>query len=97
MAVTVQPRVLRNSTTSTEQRTLIEVAEALEHTKYMPLRRVELRVHSQSVVLSGDVPSYFLKQLAQVAAMSVPSVRRLENQLRVTNRQSHRLDAEQEW
>jgi osmotically-inducible protein OsmY len=77
---------------NTEQRLLIEIAEAMERTKHPPLRQIDLHYDAGRVILMGLVPTYFLKQLAQATAMSVPGVDRIENQLRVADGQSHQPD-----
>ena len=97
MSVAVLPRVLGRpmmiDEQNVEQRILIEIAEAMERTKYQPLRRVDLRYDAGRVILLGIVPTYFLKQLAQVSAMSVSGVGQIDNQLRVADGESHRPDA----
>jgi len=47
------------------------------------LREVVVSVRNRLVILSGRVPSYYLKQLAQSAAMSAPGVRGVRNELTV--------------
>ncbi|MFO0800905.1 MAG: BON domain-containing protein [Gemmataceae bacterium] len=51
---------------------------------YTWLARVEVAVAAGRVVLRGDVPSYYLKQLAQVTVLSVPGVPGVRNELRVS-------------
>lgn len=68
-----------------EQQLLVSVARELGRTGYQPLRRVDLRCESELVTLVGQVPSYFLKQLVQVVALSVSGVMQVKNQLRVAN------------
>jgi osmotically-inducible protein OsmY len=58
--------------------------EALARTGHAWLRRVEVTVEAGRVVLRGDVPSYYLKQMAQVTVLALPDVPGLENDLRVT-------------
>src|SRR5262249_25858399 len=48
------------------------VARALGATGYLPLRAVEVSVHGRVTLLQGRVPSYYLKQVAQVSALAVP-------------------------
>jgi osmotically-inducible protein OsmY len=60
------------------------VARALGATGYGPLRGIELTVHARLVILGGLVPSYYLKQIAQAAALAVPGVHRVHNDLTVT-------------
>ena len=74
---------------SAEQRILIEIAEAMERTNHRPLRQIDLHYDAGRVILMGLVPTYFLKQLAQTAAMSVSGVDRIENQLRVADGQAN--------
>jgi len=49
----------------------------------MPLRVVQVSVCSRVVILQGQVPSYNLKQAAQVAAMGVLGIEELRNDLEV--------------
>ena len=96
MTVAVLPRVLgrpiMTDERDAEQRVLMEITEALERTKYQPLRRVDASYDAGTVTLLGIVPTYFLKQVAQVAAMSVSGVRRIDDQLRVADEQRHRSE-----
>ena len=56
---------------------------ALRATGFAPLRGVEVTVHEQLVILSGQVPSYHLKQLAQATALAVPGAQEVRNDLEV--------------
>jgi osmotically-inducible protein OsmY len=59
------------------------VEGALRATGYSCLRAVAASVCGQLVVLRGRVPSYYLKQIAQAAALGVPGVRELRNDVEV--------------
>jgi osmotically-inducible protein OsmY len=59
------------------------VQRALRGTGYGPLRGVEVTVRAGLVILGGRVPNYYLKQLAQATALSVPGARRVRNDLDV--------------
>ncbi len=59
------------------------VARALRATGYGPLRDVAVSVHARAIILGGRVPSYHLKQVAQAAALSVPGIDRVVNDLEV--------------
>jgi osmotically-inducible protein OsmY len=59
------------------------VARALRATGYPALRAVEVSAHGGLIVLHGRVPSYYLKQLAQAGALTVPGVQELRNDLEV--------------
>ena len=60
------------------------VGRALRATGYGPLRGVEVTAQARLVILSGRVPSYYLKQVAQAAAMAVPGARQVRNDLDVS-------------
>jgi osmotically-inducible protein OsmY len=62
------------------------VERALCATGYGPLREVEVTVHARLVILGGRVPSYYLKQVAQAAALTVPGARHLRNDLDVAGK-----------
>lgn len=78
------------------QRILLEVAEALTRTTYLPLRQIALRYEADTVIMDGSVPTYFLKQLAQSTAMNVRGVQQIDNQLRVTDGEQQRTEKEPE-
>jgi osmotically-inducible protein OsmY len=59
------------------------VERALRATGYPPLRAVEVSVCGQLVILRGRVPSYYMKQFAQAAALALPGVRELRNDVEV--------------
>jgi osmotically-inducible protein OsmY len=60
------------------------VERALGATGYGSLRGIAVTVHGQLVILGGQVPSYYLKQVAQAAALSVPGVDQIRNELEVS-------------
>ncbi len=60
------------------------VRETLHSSPYRGLRSVELVVaEDDKVVLSGQVRTYFLKQMAQHLAAAVVGFERIRNELRV--------------
>jgi osmotically-inducible protein OsmY len=59
------------------------VANALRRTGYCPLRDIEVIAHRRTVTLSGRTPSYYLKQVAQAAALAIPGVEQVRNDLEV--------------
>jgi CheY-like chemotaxis protein len=59
------------------------VDRALRATGYGRLREIEVRVQARLVVLTGRVPSYHLKQVAQTTALTVPGVQAVRNDLDV--------------
>jgi osmotically-inducible protein OsmY len=59
------------------------VIAALMESKYAALAFIGCEVHQSHVILRGSVPSYHLKQLAQVFAQRVDGVGRIDNRLKV--------------
>lgn len=59
------------------------VERALHATGYTPLRNIEVAVQVRLVILAGRLPSYYLKEVAQTAALSVPGIHQIRNDLEV--------------
>jgi osmotically-inducible protein OsmY len=59
------------------------VGRALGATGYGPLRGIDVSVQVRLVIMAGRVPSYYLKQIAQTTALSVPGVAQVRNDLEV--------------
>jgi hypothetical protein len=55
----------------------------LRNTPYSALRRVACDYRDGTLVLSGELPSYYLKQMAQTAVANVPGVARVVNHIDV--------------
>jgi osmotically-inducible protein OsmY len=68
----------------------LEVERALHGSSHCGLRGVRCRFADGSVTLSGDVVSYYLKQIAQTIVGSLPQVQRVYNQLRVVGLDKNR-------
>lgn len=60
-----------------------QIRQALRTTGYHSLRLLRVETASGCVALSGRVSSYYLKQMAQSAAMSVAGARRVVNEVEV--------------
>ena len=77
----------RSTGTAAADRKLQEdVQRAINGTGYLALSRaVQVRVFDGHVELSGHVPTYHMKQIAQVAAMRAAGVHRLRNGITVSN------------
>lgn len=67
-----------------------KIAAALGRCSYIRNSSLRLDVSSGRVVLSGAVPSYFLKQMAQESLRSVEGVEEIQNELEVSNARSYR-------
>ena len=61
----------------------LAVLERLRSSGYLVLRSVRCDVVGGVVVLSGAVPSFHLKQVAQAVVITVAEVQRVENLLEV--------------
>lgn len=65
----------------------VHVADRIDHalraTGYRSLCGVSISERNGSVTLSGRVPSYYLKQIAQSVAKGAPGVRDVRNDLEV--------------
>jgi osmotically-inducible protein OsmY len=59
------------------------IERALRATGYAPLRGIEVTVQGRMVLLSGRVPSYHLKQLAQATALALAGAQHVRNDLEV--------------
>lgn len=60
------------------------VDRALRESGYAPLREIQCDVSDGVVELTGTVPSFYVKQLAQTAVLRLEQIRGINNQLRVT-------------
>jgi hypothetical protein len=65
-------------------RSLLEtVNRVLRETGYTPLRCIQCDVSDGVVELTGSVPSFYVKQLAQTAVLRLEQIRGVKNLLRV--------------
>ena len=69
---------------SDDPRLAESVERALRATGYGSLRGIEVAGRARLVILKGRVPSYYLKQMAQETALSVPNVDQVRNDLEVS-------------
>lgn len=74
-----------NSIAKNEADVCKNVRELFVHSTYMPLKWVSCDGESGKIVLSGEVPTQFLKQIAQSLALQVPGVQGVENRIRVVD------------
>ncbi len=59
------------------------VAARLRQSPYPSLRRISCRLGDSALILRGRVPSYYMKQVAQIIAVSVDGVSVVQNELEV--------------
>lgn len=60
-----------------------DAREALRKTGHGWLRRIVVLAEAEFIVIRGKVPSFYLKQMAQVTVMAVPGVELVRNELEV--------------
>ena len=60
-----------------------QIKEKLHFTQHAALRCVTYDIDGDNVVLFGRVPSYYLKQLAQVKVATVSGIERVDNRIEV--------------
>lgn len=70
---------------SSDQQTVTLVHHALHSTGYPQLTQLQVYFEHGRVTLQGRLATYFLKQVAQTAAISVAAVREIDNDIRVSN------------
>lgn len=66
-----------------EEDSASRVAARLRRSGYPALRDIRCELCDNVLVLTGAVPTFHLKQLAQVLALRTPGVRYVENRVRV--------------
>lgn len=64
---------------------LDEAFDTLRRSGYGQLRTIDLQYDDGTLTLSGEVPSHFLKQVAQTAVKSVAGGLRINNELCVVS------------
>jgi osmotically-inducible protein OsmY len=85
MTTSTESRIVshRNQVSSTQDDVEAELNARLHVSQHAALRNVTCRIDDDTVVLYGRVPSYYLKQLAQVKATTVPGVECVDNRIEV--------------
>lgn len=59
------------------------IRESLKKTGIACFRRLDITLNGDSVIITGKLPSFYFKQLAQAAVMSVPGVESIRNEIHV--------------
>lgn len=62
---------------------IVQVAAALIRAGYYGLRELKVSEQGGAIVLEGRLSTYYMKQMAQEAAMAVDGVNRIENHIEV--------------
>ena len=69
-----------------------ELAQAkLANSSYLPLRTLRCDDHEGVLALRGQVPTYYLKQLAQTVVRDIPGVEVINNQVLVVRPEARRF------
>jgi osmotically-inducible protein OsmY len=74
---------LRSRSSALDHSIRERVDRALLDSGYAPLRQIQFDVSEGVVELSGCVPSFYVKQLAQTAVLHLGEIRGIRNFLRV--------------
>lgn len=69
--------------------TSAEIERVLHSSSHVGLRGVRCRFADGVVTLSGQVASFYLKQVAQAIVGRLPAVRQIRNELRVVRPEPH--------
>jgi osmotically-inducible protein OsmY len=59
------------------------IQDGLDLTGYSELRLVQVEFDDGAVTITGQVPTYYLKQLAQNVALNLPGIEQIHNELHV--------------
>jgi osmotically-inducible protein OsmY len=62
------------------------VQQSIRCSQNPSFRELAVNEENGAIILSGQLPSYYLKQMVQTIACSVDGVRRLENRVEVVRR-----------
>lgn len=82
MAVMPQP-AQRQETSHHDQRLCLAAIAALHDSRYTALHQLQCEVLGGDVELSGTVPSFYMKQMAQTAVMRIDGAVRVRNLIEV--------------
>jgi len=70
---------------------IARIRRVLQSSGYAALSQVRVVVEQGDVLLEGQVPTYFLKQVAQAQVLSLEEVRFVSNNLVVENSYNHHI------
>jgi hypothetical protein len=68
---------------STSSLSRVRADQALQHSPFPALRRLQVEESDHAIIVSGSVSSYYLKQLAQETLMPLLGSRELRNRVTV--------------
>ena len=79
----ISETVVADSSPPSINDTLKELRLALQASPYLPLRRLQCEEHGREIVLRGNVPTYYLKQLAHCLARKIAGHTFIDDQVEV--------------
>jgi len=85
MEVIEEDAAARSTERDAEEPLLVAARRLLATTGYWPLREVRCECSQGAVVLSGTVPTYYQKQLAQAVLMASPLIETVVNRIEVAH------------
>ena len=82
--MTTRPETLIQEPSPLDQRNqrIVQLAtQCLRQSGYRPLASISCEFHEGILTMRGEVPSYYLKQMAQVLARTIAEVEFVDNRL----------------
>jgi osmotically-inducible protein OsmY len=89
------PTPRANQPAVAERALLRAVQRALQSSPHPPLRSVQCAWHEGVLILRGNVPTFFCKQLAQTVARSVSGIEAISNGIQVASQHDRKLPADE--
>ncbi len=71
------------SSRSANDRIQQAIVQQFKDSSYHELRQIQVAVTSEQILLTGNAPSFFIKQVAQETARQACPVRKIQNSIRV--------------
>ncbi|QDT91559.1 BON domain protein [Gimesia algae] len=72
-----------------ENQLVVQITRVLRSTGYADLSQIRVSVEQGDVLLEGQIPTYFLKQVAQAQVLPLEEVKFVSNNLVVENSYNH--------
>ncbi len=86
VSASAAPPLLVHSDRTARPNLILQVNEALRASRHLQLRKLHVCAAEGLVILHGTVPTYYMKQIAQVAVLSVIGVTDVHNELIVASK-----------
>lgn len=76
---------IRNLSQNTDEQITDLACQALRATGYCQLRHLQVYYEHGRITLQGQLPTYYLKQVAQSVILQVDGVREIDNDVRISS------------